>query len=513
MSLLNQVEREMGLSPDGALALANTDDVRACSRRALFRGLKSIGALSAMWAGAAAMADPPREVSADVDPNALLNKLVRRITLGLNPAETTRAAQLGYSGYLEYQLNANAIDDSANESTLALLTTLTMTPLQLNPVADSQISNELTEATIRRSVFSQRQLFQRMVEFWTDHFNIDINKAPCTKLKTVDDRAVIRTHALGTFPVLLDASAHSPAMLGYLDNQLSTAAAPNENYAREIMELHTLGVDGGYTQQDVIEVAKCFSGWGFQPLRDTNPAAGEFLFTSSRHTSGTKTVLGNVITAGGINDGLAVLDILAHHPNTARFIAKKLCTWFLGDATRQSIINSVAATYTSTNGDLKAMIRTILKPEHLFDAALRYKRPYHHFVSALRALPTTITSTSTIRGLLGAAGHRPFFWATPDGYPDNIDYWVGYIIPRWNFGASLMNNNISGLSVNSTEFAGADTDANVLADKINIALFGGEMSTVDRNRVRDYMLPNPVSNLRLREGIGLAIGSPGFQWY
>ncbi len=497
----NSIAPEMGAGGGGV------------SRRGLLRGLKSISALTAMWAGASAMGDPPREVSADVDPNALVNKLIRRITLGINPAEVALANQLGYQGYLEYHLNADAIDDSVHEATLSGLTTLTMTPLQLLAIADAQISNELTDATIRRSVFSQRQLLQRMVEFWTDHFNIEINKNPCTKLKTVDDRAVIRTHALGTFPALLDASAHSPAMLGYLDNQLSTAAAPNENYAREIMELHTLGVDGGYTQQDVIEVAKCFSGWGFAALRNTLPNAGEFVFTASRHTSGPKTVLGNVITAGGINDGLAVLDILAHHPNTARFIAKKMCTWFLGESTRTSIVDSVAATYTSTNGDIKAMIRTILKPEHLFDAAPRYKRPYHHFVSALRALPTTITSTSTMRTLLGAAGQRPFFWATPDGYPDNMDYWVGYIIPRWNFGASLMNNSISGLAVNSTEFAGGDTQADALADKINNALFGGEMSTLDRNRIRDYMLPNPVSNQRLREAIGLAIGSPGFQWY
>ncbi|HLP85206.1 MAG TPA: DUF1800 family protein, partial [Phycisphaerales bacterium] len=227
-------------TPSTSQQAARTGDVRGKSRRGLLALATGAAAVAAAMKTVSAQ---PVRVKGDVDPSSLLEKLVDRITFGVTPEELTLARQLGYQGYLEYHLNHLAIDDSAMDTRLAALTTLTMTYPQLLTQTFGFVRNELTEATLVRAVFSKRQLFERMVELWTDHFNIEI--ATVQYYKTADDRDVIRPNALGTFPNLLNASARSPAMLYYLNNDVSTAANPNENYARELMELHTLGVDGG----------------------------------------------------------------------------------------------------------------------------------------------------------------------------------------------------------------------------------------------------------------------------
>jgi hypothetical protein len=476
--------------------------------------LRRAGGIGAFWGAAESRSQPPTDVAADVDPGGLISKLARRITMGPTPTDLAQASSLGYGGYLEYHLNPGAIDDSALDARLATLTTLTMQPYQLYALTASQVINELTEAVILRSVLSKRQLFERVVEFWTDHFNIDITKEADTYLKTVDDRDVIRANALGTFPALLWASAHSPAMLQYLDNSSSVKGNPNENYAREIMELHTLGVDGGYTQQDVKEVARCFTGWGMFGRSTTDVRAGTFRFDLSKHDQNQKVVLGHTIPInGGMQDGLTVLNILSAHPSTARYIAGKLCRWFLGDSVPQGVIDSVAATYTTTGGDIKAMIRQALSPNVLFGAFPRYKRPYHLMVSAMRMLPTTITATSGLRSQLQGAGQRPFYWTTPDGYPDYTEFWVGLILPRWNFGASLLNGNVSGVAVDQAAFFAGLSTAQQMADQIDTAMFGGEMPAPEKNRIRTFLLPDAPTAARKRDAIALAIGAPSFQWY
>jgi uncharacterized protein (DUF1800 family) len=485
------------------------------SRRSL---LSKAGAIGAFWGGARVATAQP-DVSADVDPGSLLVRLVRHITQGVTETELALAQSLGYQGYLEYHLNYTAIDDSGMAARLAPLTTLTMIPQQLYPLPAGQVINELIDATLYRSIFSTRQLYERMVEFWTNHFSIDINNGDDRYLKTVDDREIIRPYALNTFPAVLYASAHSPAMLYYLDNVTSVAGNPNENYARELMELHTMGVDGGYTQQDVIEVARCFTGWTMYG-RAAGALTGTFRYNSAVHDTGQKVVLGNIIpprpAADGIQDALDVLDILVNHPSTARFISTKLCKWLLRYDPPQSVIDSVIAAYTSTGGDIKAMIRATLAPNVLADAPPKYKRPFHTFVSALRALPVAISTGAGIRTQLVGAGHMPFYWGPPDGYPDTLEYWGGFVLPRWNFGALLMNGttgSINGAVVDSTTFFSGLTTAQQLASKINQAMFGGEMPATDLARITEFLAVNPASNTRRREAIGLAIGSPGFQWY
>ncbi len=492
------------------------------SRRDVLRwGLGSAaraGAAAGLFWGAKARAQPGvqpvRQVSGDIDPSSLIPKLVRRITMGITESELALANSLGYHGYLEYQLDHLSIDDSACDARLAPLTTLGMQPYQLYALTSGQVVNELTEATILRAVYSKRQLFERMVEFWTDHFNIDITKEIDTYLKPVDDRDVIRANALGTFPALLTASAHSPAMLTYLDNQLSSKGKPNENYPRELLELHSLDVSGGYTQTDVAELARCLTGWTLYARVLTDPQSGTFKFDATKHDTGQKTVLGHTIPAGGgQSDGETMLQILATHPSTASFIARKLARWFIGEDVSQAVINAAAAAYTATGGDIKSMLRTILQPNVLADATPRYKRPFHLFVSGMRAQSANITSTSTLRSLLQSAGHRPFYWQTPDGYPDKLDYWVGFIIPRWNFGASMTNGNVSGVTVDNATFFSGLTTASQMAQRINQAMFAGEMPAAEQDRIRTYLLPDPPSTQRKKDAMGLAIGAPSFQWY
>jgi uncharacterized protein (DUF1800 family) len=489
---------------------------RSVSRREIFSAAGL--AAAAFWSSSKAQAAPP-QFPADVEPNSLLSRLSARITMGVTEEEMNLARTLGYEGYLEYHLAYESIDDSALNAMLANQTrfsTLTMTYEQMLGVTAGQVANECMDAAVVRCVFSKRQLFERMVEFWTDHFNIDIAGDRSNRLKPIDDRDVIRAHAMGNFRTLLDASAHSPAMLYYLNNDISVAGNPNENYARELMELHTLGVDGGYTQQDVIEVARCFTGWTI--WRDGLGAqSGTFRYNSGVHDTGQKVVLGNIIpartAAAGIQDGLDVLNILLNHPNTAAYVSGKLCRWLLGYDVPQSVVDSVAGVYTSTQGDIRAMIRQALRPNHLAAAGLKYKRPWHQFISAMRAVPTAVNVTTALRSRLISAGQPRFGWATPDGYPDDLEYWVGNIMPRWNFGADLMNNGISGLSANTTGLFTGLTTATQVLNKINSLLFAGEMSPAESQRIANYIQPAPTGSTQQREALGLAMGAPSFQWY
>jgi len=272
---------------------------------------------------------------------------LKRTSFGPHRDELTSINNLGITPYLEQQLDHLNIDVSALEAEIATQFPLTLqTPAQLIlnfPDNIFDVATQMIAATQYRQMFSQRQLYEIMVEFWSDHFNIHLVNGLGPTLKPYDDQQVIREHALGNFRELLHASAKSSAMLFYLDNFLNQASAPNENYARELMELHTLGVDGGYSEDDVKEVARCFTGWTIQFPDDPPAVYGEFLFADWIHDNGAKLVLGNSITGGGQSDGEQVLDILAAHPSTANFIATKLCSRFISDTPSQAAVDAVAA--------------------------------------------------------------------------------------------------------------------------------------------------------------------------
>ena len=438
-------------------------------------------------------------------------RLVRRVTMGLDIEAALSALETGHTKYLETLLNDAAIDDSDVENYVAShYPTLAMSPAQLHTADSNLPQTQLVEATLFRSIYSKRQLRQRMTEFWSDHFNIDIHKVGT--LKVTDDRDVIRPHALGKFSDLLHASAKSPAMLDYLDNSHSRKEHPNQNYARELMELHTLSVNGGYTQTDIQEVARCFTGWTRN--FDTNSADyGRFVYNSKIHDDGAKLVLGHKMAAGGgIKDGEAVLDILAAHPATAKFIATKMLHWLLREDPSPELIAQIAKVYMDTKGDIKAMIRAILAPALLKSAPAKYKRPYHLVVSAIRAANPTISSFDGVRGQLNTMGHAPFSWAAPNGYPDALGYWAGLILPRWNFGLLFAENRVSGLTVDVKPLLDAKTPAAIVA-LLNMALFTEEITPGLQAELTAYLTQTPLLEARIRDAGGLALASPEFQLY
>ncbi len=456
--------------------------------------------------------------------------MVDRMTFGFTRAELALYNQLGFEGYLAYHLHPSAIDDSAVDAYLAInAPTLIMTPLQLSQLSQqSDATNQLIRARLYRAIFSKRQLFERAVECFTDHFNIWIRDEPSTYLKVADDRDVVRANALGTFPAMLRASAHSASMLSYLNNDTNTAAAPNENYARELMELHTLSVSGGYSQSDVHEVARCLTGWTYYTGTPAN--AYTFRYNSAVHDVGQKIVLGNIIparpAASGQQDGDDVLNILANHPSTRQFVARKIIRHFhMYDPAPQALVDSVAATYLATGGDIAAMISTVLRYAYNSPTVTpKFKRPSHLLASTLRGLNAIVTATNNLQTPLTEAGHVPFDWQSPDGFPDALTSWTGLLLARWNFGARLMNNSNSnngdwwststsaGVRVDHTTVVGTSTTAATIVNAINLNLFNGQLPKPEQTLLLNYLLPTPTTTT-IREALGLAVSLPTFQWY
>jgi uncharacterized protein (DUF1800 family) len=431
----------------------------------------------------------------------------------------------------------------------------------------NQFVAELTSARVARAVMSERQLQEVMVDFWENHFTVFAGKGQTRWYLTSYDRDVIRPNALGNFRTLLGAVAKSPAMLFYLDNAQSVAdsgratlrtqrrgemrepgrgnrgrpgrpgirlrgrparasvdapspapaataaAAPqrrprglNENYARELMELHTLGVDGGYTQKDVIEVARALTGWSIRPPRQLlqlapdprvrrlaervpdNGDAGAFVFRPETHDAEAKVVLGHKLKAGrGIEDGEDVLDILARHPATARYIARKLAIRFVSDEPPPALVDRAAATFTRTNGDIREVVRTIVtSPEFFSRAAFRskVKSPFEVVVSTLRALDAAPDATPRTAQLVARLGQPIFGHQAPNGWPETSEPWMntGAILNRINFGMAAAANRLPGASLDRWPDAATLRNAPRAAqvDGVIASLLGGQASPQTR---------------------------------
>lgn len=478
-------------------------------RKLLFGGATALGAL----------AGRVKEAKA-VPSQAQLRFLVDRLTFGWTQEEQTLAESLGYHQYLEHHLNPTAIDDSAMAARLSTYQYLGLLPYLAHLLVNVSLAYyQLYEATFLRATYSKRQLYEKMVEFWSDHFNIYLFMGDCAWAKNWEDENVIRPHAMGKFRNLLSASMHSSCMLHYLNNELSVVGNQNENYARELLELHTMGVDGGYTQQDVVEVARCLTGWSFYRYYSDGPLIKMFRFIPQNHDYGPKTVLGHAIPAGqGIEDGEMVCNILASHPSTARFISTKLCKKFWSENPPSSLVDAVTATYLATDGDIKSMLRTIFTTLDPLTAEPKFKRPFHLAVSSLRATNANCDSTGNpvsqaMLDQLISMGHLPFNWAPPDGYPDRMDFWVGLPLARWNYGAALANNQIQSVSMDVNQFYGSAATPDAMVNRINLQMFGGLLSAEERALIRDYLATNPGSETTRREAISLAIATPTFQWY
>ena len=427
------------------------------------------------------------------------------------------------------------------------------TPPPKNP---QMVVTDLQRAKLLRAVYSDQQLYELMVDFWENHFSIFANKDDDRYLLTAFDRETIRPFAMGRFRDLLGATAHSPAMLFYLDNWRSSVPRPypakgdkpagvdggfNENYARELMELHSLGVDGGYTQKDVQEVARCFSGWTIQKPNEQ----GLFLYRPGFHDDGEKVVLGHKILAGGgYADGERVLDILATHPSTAKFIATKLARRFISDDPPPAVIDRAAAVFLKTDGSIRETLRAIItSPEFFSTTAYRAKMrsPLEYVAAAMRALSADTDGDRPVLDLIARMGQPIYGRITPDGYPDRGDQWLssGAMIARLNFAAALATNRIRGTTVDFSKLlAGTDqSNKDAAAARLMSLIMNNELSNSTRGAIKTstaealvIKTPPPQTNVPagfpgngspppplpqisgyVPEMIALLIGSPEFQ--
>ncbi len=440
--------------------------------------------LCSLAVGACALATPSARPVGD-DP-AILHVL-NRVAFGPSPGDLERVRAVGVGRYIDDQLNPERLSDAGMEARLAGLETLHMSSREIaerfeipqlqarrarrraaasdgqnpqdppNPEERrraNQVVIELSEQKLLRAAYSERQLQEVLVDFWFNHFNVDARKGATRFLLTEYERDTIRPRVFGKFRDLLGATAKSPAMLFYLDNWQNGRNGLNENYGRELMELHTLGVDGGYTQKDVTEVARAFTGWTIQHPR----MGGGFRFEPRLHDTGQKTVLDHVIKAGGgESDGERVLDILARRPATARFIATKLVRRFVSDIPPPALVDRVAARFSQTDGDLREVMRAILTaPEFLSPAAYRakVKTPLEFLVSAVRATGARIDGNAQplVREMRNL-GMPLYFCQPPTGYQDTADAWVnaGALVGRMNFALDLTGGKLRGIGFDDRE--------------------------------------------------------------
>lgn len=444
-----------------------------------------------------------------------------RLTFGPRLSERQRVAEIGLANWIEEQLAPEDVDDGPLAWRLRDFDVLELEAATLADLGDrlfddlkpEDVTLPLKQATLLRQVYSRRQLYETIVEFWTDHFNISIDKGDCWYLKVVDDREVIRPHALGNFRELLHASAKSPAMLVYLDNQVNEAGQPNENYAREVMELHTLGVDGGYSQQDVMELARCFTGWTVKT--DFGFGRGEFTFDPHIHDPGPKTVLGLHIEPGGLAEAEQVLDLLAAHPSTARFVCQKLARRFIADEPPRALVERAARAFLQTGGEIKPVLRAILL-DGLPHLEPKFKRPVHFLVSALRALNAETDGGEPLQQLLSRMGQAYYEWPTPDGPPDAAPDWQGNLLYRWKFALALARNELKGTKLDLPHLLAITGAANIegFIERVSPLALGVPLPA----RVRDAMTAalrragagdTPESAAAIVAGL---VASPAFQW-
>lgn len=403
------------------------------------------------------------------------------------------------------------------------------------------VTQDLTEGKLYRAVYSEKQLEEVLTDFWFNHFNVYLNKAFDRSLVTSYERDSIRPHVLGHFRDLLEATAKDPAMLVYLDNAQSVAPNAgnrprnlppgalshltpqqqqrleqfrkrkrglNENYARELMELHTLGVDGGYSQKDVTEVARCFTGWSVTPPRQ--PQDYGFRFNPRLHDDGEKIVLGVKIPAnGGIKDGEKVLDILANHPSTAKHLSFQLAQRFVADQPPPELVNRMAATYLKSHGDLREVMRTMLQsPEFWSEGAYRakIKSPLQLVASALRATGADIDFALPLSRELEQMGMPLYLKLEPTGYKNVGEEWVSSnaLVGRMNFALNLTQNKIRGTKVTAEL---SDDPQEVAHQLMSAKLSEGTLKVIDQSITEKS--DGRISKARLVAG--LVLGSPEFQ--
>jgi uncharacterized protein (DUF1800 family) len=524
-----------------------------------------------------AMRTPHRISAASVEVNPPSPEIIalNRIAFGPRPGDLDALMALGSNSeerlraFVDQQLAPETIDDSQCDAILAAqgFTTLAKSRQQLwtdHAIGDVPWSerirplNETIQATFLRAIYSKRQLVEVLADFWHNHFNVYAWDRWAASTWVHYDRDVIRGNLLGNFRQMLGAVAKSPAMLYYLDNISNTSAGPNENYARELFELHTLGAenyfgvasivgpDGGYhhpapkdangvalmyIDEDVYAATQCFTGWRI------DQATGNFRFDDSVHAKYSKIVLAKATPSGaGVQDGEFVLDLLANHPGTARYICRKLCRRLISDNPPESIVETAANVfYTKRNepDQLKQVVRTILlSSEFRSTWGEKIKRPFEYVVSLLRAANANFAWSNDFRWRYEPLGQALFSWPPPDGYPDTKERWTGTmtILQRWRICNWLMDGwKIGGEGEDKNNLridCLAQTPAHIrkptdLVDFWSRRILGRLLPAEERQPIVEFMAAgrNPDQDLpenqiaeRLRFMVGLIFMSPSFQW-
>jgi uncharacterized protein (DUF1800 family) len=480
-------------------------------------GATALAGCDGFWGGVsrALGGDLPDHVEipqgASIDP---ARHLLDRAAFGPWPGDVERVRAMGEEAWIDEQLAPQSIDDTACSVRTARIDTIHVSARAAFEWRPEVIEEQLVAYTLLQAIYSRRQLNEVMVSFWSDHFNIAIGKSLCRELKTSDDRDVIRAGALGSFRDLLGASARSAAMLVYLDGRANRKdAPPNENYARELLELHTLGVGGGYTQADVMEAARCLTGWTVRDIREGG--AGSVEFKADRHDDGEKRVLGESIPAGGGERDLdRLLDIVARHPSCGAFIAKKLCRFFIEDEPSPGVVSEIATVFRRENGSIAKVVRAILTSE-AFRASVgkKLKRPFRFVVSSLRALGAETAGRKGLSSALARMGQAPFQHPTPEGYPDRAEPWMGTLLFRWSFALALAEGRLEGVSVDLPRLLhalgvapGADK-----VDPVARHLLGRSPDPSESSALRAY-LASEEGQSHPEGAVALLLSSPAYQW-
>lgn len=469
--------------------------------------------------------------------------LLQRATYGARPEDVTAALAAGREGWLERQLHPESIDDSALDARLASLDAVTLpldalfraypTPrakreragasdsLARRRLRDAmraageasprRIGAELAAARLQRAVYSERQLEAVLTDFWFNRFNVYWGKGLDRWLVPDYEREAIRPHVFGRFEDLLSATARHPAMLFYLDNWRNSAPDFNENYARELLELHTLGVDGGYTQADVEAAARAFTGWSIA-FRGEVP---EFQFRDRLHDAAEKRFLGHDLGAGrGLEDGADVLAILARHPATARHVARDLVEAFVADDPPPALVDRLAGVYLDTDGDLRAVTRALFTAPEFYAPAARnakVKSPFELVASALRLTAADAAPRNGAAEYLRAAGELPYGARDPIGYPETAAAWIdgGAMLERMNLALALAGGKTRGVRIDARALAdGADEAVVELAARL---LPGGGAERVVEVVARELAGGTGSEPPAAERALGLILGSPEFQ--
>ncbi len=463
-----------------------------------------------------------------------------------------------FTAYVEQQLDPNSIDDSACDAIVASYnyTTLgkSLETLWADHIKGEQENwlpaAEVERVTFLRAVHSKRQLFELLTDHWLNHFNVYAWDYPIAAVFVHFYRDVIRKHLLGNFRTLLEAVAQSPAMLYYLDNQSNSGGKPNENYSREAFELHGLGAENylgvrsvddptlvddqgnrlGYIDEDVYGATTCFTGWR------VNQETGLFYFSEADHFPYAKEVLGVRIPANqGIKDGKDVLDLLAFHPGTARYICRRLCKRLIGDTPPDSVVQAAADVFIANKSapdQLKKVVRTILlSPEFRSTWGEKIKRPFEYSVSLLRAVGANFVPEDSFFWSYDSIGQPLFGWRPPNGYPDDREAWTGTMpmLQRWRHANWLFNWRIGGEGADKetyrlrpeTQTPAKYRTPNGLVDFWSQRMLGRLLPSNERQAVLDFIAAgrNPDFDLpadqiaeRLRQMVVLICMSPSFQW-